>query len=208
MDIQEIFEKVQAHQSTILGKENFRLYGILVPLVRINGEIHLIFEVRSLQLKRQPGEICFPGGGVEKTDQSPKEAAIRETSEELGIDKRLITNVHPLNYFVQSMEGRIIYPYVGLIETIDAIQPNPDEVKEIFTVPLQFFKQNEPEEHGLSFQIQHNEDFPYHLIPGGKNYSWRTREITEYFYFYKDYVIWGLTANILRHFLSVILDNE
>lgn len=208
MDLKQIFTRIQNHHSAMLGKEHYRAFGILVPLIQIDGQIHLLFEVRSLQLKRQPGEICFPGGGVEKYDPTPQDTAIRETAEELGIEKDSISCVYPLDFFVQSMDGRIIYPYVGFIDNIEKIKPNPDEVKEIFTVPIEYLRDMKPEEHRLTFQVQLGEDFPYHLIPGGKNYSWKTREIVEYFYFYKDYVIWGLTANILRHFLSIVYEQD
>ena len=206
MDLELILKKVKRNSVAILGMEQFRHYAILIPMIYIDGKIHLLFEVRSLQLKKQPGEVCFPGGGVEKNDQTTRETAIRETSEELGIDQNRIHHVHPLDYIVQSMQGRIIYPYVGFIERFEEVKPNPEEVKEIFTIPIDYFKDYEPEEHKLSFQIQHSTDFPYHLIPGGENYSWNKREITEYFYFYKNYVIWGLTANILRNFLSIIYE--
>lgn len=202
MNLEQILSTIKNYNPTILGK-NFRTYSILIPLIMKNDKIHVLFEVRSMKLRRQPGEICFPGGRVEKSDASPKEAAIRETSEELGIKKEEVNHVYPIDYFVHSMEERIIYPFVGMINP-EKIEPNPNEVKEIFTVPLDFLKEQEPEKHPLQFQIAENPNFPFHLIPGGKNYPFQTHAITEYFYFYEDYVIWGLTAKILHHFLSII----
>lgn len=206
MDINEVFSKISKHKPTILG-ENIRVYSILIPLLKKNDEIHVLFEVRSMELRSQPGEICFPGGKMEESDQSPMETSIRETTEELGIERKAITRVHPLDYFVQSMEGRIIYPFVGWIDA-ENFKPNPDEVKEIFTVPLSYLLNVEPEKYPLQFQIEENKQFPYHLIPGGKNYQFRSRKIMEYFYFYEDYIIWGLTAKILNHFISVITKDE
>jgi coenzyme A diphosphatase NUDT7 len=55
-------------------------FAVLVPLIEIDGELNLIYEVRSNSIA-QPGEISFPGGRIED-DESPMEAAIRETSEE------------------------------------------------------------------------------------------------------------------------------
>ncbi|MCU9595069.1 CoA pyrophosphatase [Caldibacillus thermolactis] len=207
MDLTHIFSKMENRRAKVLGKEHFQTYGILVPLLIKNNEIHILFEVRSEELRSQPGEICFPGGRFEKNDQTVKETAIRETAEELRINQKHITQVYPLDYLIQSMERRMIFPFVGLIHT-DKISPNPAEVKEIFTVPLEYFRQMEPEIYPLKFQIAQNEQFPFHLIPGGKNYPFRTRAIKEYFYMYENYCIWGLTAKILNHFLSIVFDKN
>lgn len=72
-----------------LEKEKIRRAAVLVPLIQKGGEYHVVFEVRAGSLKTQPGEICFPGGAVER-DETPKQAAIREAMEELLISRRQI----------------------------------------------------------------------------------------------------------------------
>ena len=72
----------------------------MLPLIEINNETHVLFEVRSLNLRRQPGEICFPGGKIEQDDVDQRQCAIRETSEELGIHESDIENVIPLDYML------------------------------------------------------------------------------------------------------------
>ena len=64
--------------------------AVAVPLLEIDGEDHVLFTVRSQTLRRQPGEISFPGGHCESTDKTGAAAAIRECSEELGIDTEQI----------------------------------------------------------------------------------------------------------------------
>lgn len=204
MGIEELLSKLNGRTPKILGSERFRTYGILIPLIIKENRIYVVFEVRSMELRSQPGEICFPGGRLEKNDQSPMDAAIRETVEELGIQFENIENVQPLDYMIQSIEGRFVYPFVGMIHADSVMDPNPSEVKEIFMVPLDYLLKSEPESYSIHFKVMPEEKFPLHLIPGGKNYAWKTREIKEYFYYYNDYVIWGLTANILRHFLSLL----
>ena len=159
-----------------------------------------------MNLKSQPGEVCFPGGRIDETDKGPKEAAIRETVEELGIDKHLIFDVHPIDYFIQSYANRVIYPFVGIIDDKAQIDFNRAEVEEVFSVPLQYFFDVKPKVHQLSFEpvAKENDDFPYHLIPGGRNYPWKMMNIKEYFYEYENYVIWGLTAKIVRHFIEIL----
>ena len=81
---------------------------------------------------------------------------------------------------------------------------NKDEVEEVFTVPLSYLMNAKPEKYRVDFEVRPESDFPYELIQGGKDYDWRPRKLDEYFYFYEDRVIWGLTAKILTHFLSLI----
>ena len=40
-------------------------YSVLVPLVEREGGLSLLYEVRAGSLRRQPGEVCFPGGRLE-----------------------------------------------------------------------------------------------------------------------------------------------
>ncbi|HCS11709.1 MAG TPA: CoA pyrophosphatase, partial [Clostridiales bacterium] len=71
-------------------------FAVLVPMIEIDGELNFIYEVRSNSIT-QPGEISFPGGRIEE-GESPKEAAIRETSEELLLNKANIEIIAELNY--------------------------------------------------------------------------------------------------------------
>jgi peroxisomal coenzyme A diphosphatase NUDT7 len=198
-----VISKLKSHIPTFLGSENFAKFAVLLPLVYKDGEIHILFEVRSLKLRRQPGEICFPGGRVDKEDKDEKAAAIRETIEELRIKKEDITNVFPLN-FLFSPFGMIVYPFAGFIHNPEQVIPNPAEVEEVFTVPISFFINNQPKIFKVDFKAEPEENFPYDLIIGGENYNWRTRHLEEYFYLYEGRVIWGLTARILAHFIEVI----
>ena len=203
MELESIVSILQTHTPKILGSEKFSKYAVMVPLIKKEDGIHVLLEVRSLELRRQPGEICFPGGRIDAQDIDEKDAAIRETVEELGINKEQILNIHPLDYMISPF-GMIIYPFVGYIINPNRIVPNPSEVGEIFTVPLSFFIHNEPEIYNIEFRAEPEVNFPFDLIVGGENYNWRTRGIEEYFYRYQGKVIWGLTAKILSHFIEVI----
>jgi peroxisomal coenzyme A diphosphatase NUDT7 len=203
MDIKSILHYVKSHTPSILGHERFSNYAVLLPLIEKNNEVHILFEIRSKKMRRQPGEICFPGGRIDEQDTSSKDAAIRETTEELNIKSEQIIDVYPLNYLV-SPYGMIVYPYVGKILEHESISPNHTEVEQYFTVPLSFFLKTKPSLHLVHARLEPEDGFPLHLIPGGKNYNWRARQIEEMFYQYEDKVIWGLTARILHHFLELI----
>lgn len=203
MDSKGILKKIQNRVPDVLGNKNFSKYSVLLPLIEKDGELHVLFEVRSHHLRSQPGEICFPGGRIDATDKSEEETAIRETIEEIGIMEEEISEVFPLDYIVSPF-GMIVYSFLGIIDSSVEFKPNPAEVDHVFTVPLSFFRDNEPKIYRMNFEIQPEENFPFDLISGGENYNWRTRDMDEYFYIYNDKVIWGLTARILNHFIEIL----
>ncbi|MEC1696943.1 NUDIX hydrolase [Schinkia azotoformans] len=203
-DLMARIQKVTNNRPHVLGHKHFQSYSVLLPLIKINDDIHIIFEKRAEHLRRQPGEICFPGGRIEKGQEDSQTAALREATEELRITEEDINLVGPLDFFVSSSDS-IIYPFVGWIEKEFAeISPNPDEVSEIFTVPVSFLLNTEPKIYQIHYKIEPEDNFPYHLIPDGKDYNWRPRNMKEYFYCYEDKVIWGMTARMLNEFLENI----
>lgn len=203
MEPEKILEKVKGRVPEVLGNRDFSKYAILLPLIEKEDGVHILFEVRSFEMRRQPGEICFPGGRIDRGDEDEEETALRETMEELGIQKEAISNVFPLDYIVSPF-GMIVYSFAGFIDPETDFAPNPPEVDSVFTVPLKFFLENEPRVYRIDFDIQPEESFPYDLIAGGENYNWRARQVDEFFYLYEDRVIWGLTAKILMHFMELI----
>jgi len=99
---------------------------------------------------------------------------------------------------------QIIHPFVGLLKEPQNIKPNPEEVEEIFTVQLELLLKLSPEYHEITIQAHPPDDFPFHKIPHGRNYRWRKARWPELFYEFEGRVIWGLTARILHHFLTII----
>lgn len=181
-------------------------YAVLIPLVQANGQWKVIFELRSMNLNTQPGEISFPGGQVEE-GESHKEAAIRETIEELRIEEKCIEVLGELDYLI-SHSNISIHCFVGIISDVNLgnILPNPDEVDHIFTVPLEYFIENEPKEYSLDLETKYNSEFPYNLIPNGKDYKFRNIVNRIYFYEYEDYIIWGYTAKMMKNFIDIVRD--
>lgn len=173
-----------------------------VMLLLNEGEkTELIFEVRSFNLRTQPGDICFPGGKVEQ-DESPKDAAIRETMEELNLNREEIEYIGSMDYIVTPYNF-IMYPFIAKIKNAE-IRPNSDEVDHIFKVPLEFFMENSPKVHEISITSKPGDEFPYYLIRNGRDYKFRTGKTIQYFYEYDGYVIWGFTALIIKHFVDII----
>lgn len=70
MKNEDITKKLTLHNPEILGSGNFSKYAVLLPLLEKEDGIHVLFEERSHKLRRQPGDICFPGGRIDKQDSN------------------------------------------------------------------------------------------------------------------------------------------
>ncbi|TMN21300.1 NUDIX hydrolase [Lentibacillus cibarius] len=207
MDTSAIIAKLKDHKPSILGREQYREFGVLIPLIETEqGQPHILFEVRSMNMRSQPGDVCFPGGKMDSCDLDECQCAIRETSEELGLEQTAIQDVFPLDYLIS--ETRIVYPFAGIIKQPEQITPNQSEVERVFTVPLSFFLETKPARYKVAYQPMPEKDFPFELIQGGKNYNWNARSREELFYQYNGNVIWGLTALIMSHFVRLIQAND
>ncbi|ALC86469.1 nucleoside diphosphate hydrolase [Bacillus sp. FJAT-22090] len=189
-------------QPLFIGEETAMRFAVLIPLVQINDEWHVLFEVRSMTMRSQPGDISFPGGRIDPTDASPSDAAIRETHEELGVDPASIHVLGQLSVYVPT-SSFIVYPFVATIDQQE-YSLNKQEVEETFTIPVKWLLNHEPYVHYVPVQPMPPTDFPYDKIANGNQYQWRARKIEEWFYDYEHYTIWGLTARILKHFIETI----
>ena len=69
MEPEKILEKVKGRVPEVLGNRDFSKYAILLPLIEKEDGVHILFEVRSFEMRRQPGEICFPGGRIDHGDE-------------------------------------------------------------------------------------------------------------------------------------------
>lgn len=205
MDIDRIVDRVLARQAGPIDVE--REYAVLLPLIDIRGSWHIVYELRARHMTVQPREISFPGGAVEP-GESFSQAALRETVEELNIPYGKIDLIGELNYLVASGAGLRINCFLGILRDlkIEDLRPNPDEVDHVFTVPLDFFLENEPDVYTVKFERNMAPDFPYNLIPNGRDYDWREGKDSIHFYFYRNYIIWGFTAKMTRNFIEIIRD--
>ena len=179
----------------IITESDQKHYSVAIPFV---DEENLLFQVRSDKLSRQPGDICFPGGAVED-GESPKQAAVRELTEELEITANQIS-IHEESFLLVNAPAIIhcfpchIIGYGGSF--------NLDEVTEVFYVPIKYFENTFPKLYEVEWKPEFPEDFPFDKIYGGKDYGWRKRKSKIRFYEYQGHVIWGMTARILEAFVA------
>lgn len=202
----KIRQHFQERKAEIMDHRTFHHFALLVPLIKKDGEYHIIFEVRAHNI-RQPGEICFPGGKVDATDASHEAAALREFTEELGVPINKVEIIGPLDYMITPFK-LMLFPFLGIVDEDAIIVKNDEEVREVLYVPVSKLSLMKPKEHYIYLKVEPEGGFPYHLIPNGEDYNWRTGSVTELFYEYNGHVIWGLTARILAHVMEEISKGE
>lgn len=181
-----------------------RAYAVLVPLVEQNGELCLLYEVRARTLRRQPGEVCFPGGLMEK-GESPEDCALRETWEELAIPPERVRLLGRLD-FIAHRANFLMQPVLGVVDSsaLDRMAPSPAEVEEVFFVPLSHLLRTPPIEYTYELVPTPAENFPYEIIGIPKNYRWQNGRENVPVYPWEGRAIWGLTGRITRNLISLL----
>jgi len=173
-------EALAAHEPERVVIDDAREAAVLIPVV---GEPapSLIFTVRTETLSSHKGQISFPGGSIDPTDESPRAAALREANEELGLDPATIQIVGELDTTPTYVSGYVITPFVGLLASRPELSPNPAEVADVLEVPIADLSDAIRAEPGFTHQ---GRTFPTE--------AW----------VWQDHVIWGVTARLLRMFLG------
>ena len=181
-----------------------RAYAVLVPLVEHRGELHLLYEVRARTMRRQPGEVCFPGGRMEE-GETAEECALRETWEELGIPSEQIRLLGRLD-FIAHRASFLMQPVLGVVDSgalTPHLRPNPAEVEEYFLVPLSHLLETEPVEYTYELIPAPAENFPYELIGIPRDYRWQHGCENVPVYPWQGRAIWGLTGRITRNLVRI-----
>lgn len=159
--------------------------AVLVPLVDRPDGLTALFTQRTDHLLHHAGQISFPGGHMDPGDASAEETALRETEEEIGLHRRHVEIAGRLNEYI-TRTGFSVTPVVGLVHPPFDLNLDPDEVADVFEVPLAFLL--DPANHQ-----RHSREFE------GRN---------RHFYAmpYEDYFIWGATAGMLINLYEVLRD--
>lgn len=206
IDLKTLEDKFKNYNSP--GEFGFKHFAVLVPVLEPKKEgddLELIYEVRASKLKRQPGEVCFPGGLIED-GETPLECALRENEEEVGIPG---SNVRVLAHMasVFSTSGSQIHPFLGIIKREDfaKIKINDDEVAEVFTVKVSKLAKADVVVYENKLIQDPDPQFPYEEVTGGRHsYSWRHGKSPVPVIKVDDRIIWGLTGRITMEFIREV----
>lgn len=164
-------------QRAIAEVRPIRPAAVLVPIVQ-RAEPMVLLTQRTAHLPDHAGQISFPGGKIDATDESPLAAAVREAEEEIGLDRRFIHPIGYLDLYMTTLGYRIV-PTLARLEPNFELSLNPSEVDDAFEVPLAFLM--EPANHQRHSRDWQGMTRSYYAIPFGQRY------------------IWGVTAGILRN---------
>lgn len=193
-----MFEKLSGRKPELIDFDLLNRYAVVAPY--LPDEDAFLFEVRSEKLRNQPGEISFPGGKIE-AGESPEQAAIRETTEELLMTSDNIHIIAPLDIYLAPYH-RMVYPYLGELKNYSGTFQT-DEVTEVFTVPFSFFLETPPKIYTNEITMKPRDaDFPYDLL-GTDHYPWGKSAYPIYFYVYKNRTIWGMTARFINNIVNL-----
>lgn len=180
-----------------------RSYAVLVPLVEREGELCLLYEVRANTLRRQPGEVCFPGGRMEP-GETPEECALRETREELAISPGRVRLLGRLDY-IAHRANFLMQPVLGVVDSgaLENMRPSPAEVDEVFFVPVSYLVEHPPMEYIRRMVPAPGDDFPYEVVGIPRDYKWQEGSDNVPVYPWKGRAIWGLTGRITRNLIQI-----
>lgn len=111
--------------------------AVLVGLVPRASGIQVLLTRRTDGLRHHAGQVAFPGGRIELGDADARMAAIRETSEEIGVPA---SDLAPLGWLdpLATVTGFAVLPLVATVVPDYQPHPQPGEVAEVFEVPLEF----------------------------------------------------------------------
>jgi len=157
--------------------EGYRDAAVLMPVIARHPDVTMLLTQRTPHLSSHAGQIAFPGGKIDATDEGPAAAAIREANEEIGLDPAKVATIGYLAPYLTRTGYRII-PVLGRVEPDHRLVLNAHEVDDVFEVPLAFL-----------------------MSPA--NHFRKTRELLGaprfvYEMPFEGRYIWGITAGIIR----------
>lgn len=163
--------------------------AVLVPIVQHRAQPTVLLTRRTAHLKRHSGQVAFPGGRRDEHDVSAIATALREAHEEVGLDASLVEIIGTMPEYVTGTGFRVT-PVIGLLEPGFDLTPDPNEVADVFEVPLEFLMN--PQHHQRRRILSDEGERVFFAMP------WRCpRTDVEYF-------IWGATAAMLRNLYRML----
>ncbi|HET6792820.1 MAG TPA: CoA pyrophosphatase [Acidimicrobiales bacterium] len=163
--------------------EGGRPAAVLVPLFEEDGDTRVVLTRRSSNLRSHTGEVAFPGGRLEPSE-APLAGALREASEEVGLDPAVCDVLGELTPLSTMSSSAAITPVVAALPGRPHLRPNPHEVERIFDVALSEL---------VGEGVFREERWP-----------WPDGDRPVYFFELEGDTVWGATARILHQLLDVV----
>ena len=157
--------------------------AVLLPIVDRPGGLSVLLTLRAADLRAHSGQVAFPGGKID-ADEAPRDAALREAYEEIGLEDKFVEPLGWLDPYLTGTGFRVA-PLVALVEPSFALKVNKLEVDEVFETPFAFLM--DAANHRLEEREWQGRRRKYYAMPHEGRY------------------IWGATAGILRNLYEKLL---
>ena len=167
----------------LFSNKPLRPAAVLIPIYKKDCEYHVLLTKRTEELEYHKGQICFPGGSHHDKDGSLKDTALREAYEEVGIQPEDVEILGELDSMGTLTSNFLITPFVGAIPYPYEFTVSRHEIDELVEVPLS----------ALADDSNYWEEIRSAEGVTGKASFFR----------YKDKVIWGATARILKQLVDL-----
>ncbi|MCJ2098177.1 CoA pyrophosphatase [Methylobacterium sp. E-046] len=164
--------------SAVIPPPPHRRAAVLAPVILRAGGPSLVLTERAANLRDHSGQVALPGGKIDPADPGPADAALREAHEEIGLPPASVRFLGYLDPYL-SGTGFLVTPVIGLVAPDATFRPNPNEVADVFEVPLAVLMDRER----------------YRL----RSRAWQGRTRWFYALTFGDRLIWGVTAGILNN---------
>jgi 8-oxo-dGTP pyrophosphatase MutT (NUDIX family) len=190
-DFVRIFQEVKTVDGTFASEPDpkFLEAAVLILLVREGERWSLLFTRRTDTVRDHKGQVSFPGGAREKSDISPRETALRETFEEIGIQPSDVTLFGQMRS-LKSISSYIITPCVGTLSWPYPIMMAVDEVSRVFCIPLEW--------------LENPENWEYEWIDGLPDGV--RRQVLRY-HAYDGEDLWGISAYFAQQLIQLLKEH-
>jgi len=163
--------------------ESYKPAAVLVPLVKRSSGVTVLLTQRTEDMPSHAGQVAFPGGRRHPEDIDAIATALRETEEEVGIERRFVDVIGTVDRY-RTGTGYEITPVVGVVEPGFVTRADPREVADVFEVPLDHFL--DEKNHRVDSRDYNGRQRRYYAMPYGERY------------------IWGATAGMLKNLHYVL----
>jgi 8-oxo-dGTP pyrophosphatase MutT (NUDIX family) len=176
--------------------------ALIIPIVEIDGTACVVLTKRPETMRNHAGDWVFPGGRIDPgVDADAAAAALRELEEELGVPASQAKILGELDSRGPTLVGHIISVFVGVIESVANLSPDPREVSEVAVIALRDLA--DPTIHYVSNKV------PYGYETNPDDSEPRRLPVEMHFFTFGDgQIVWGTQGEILWDLLACMLGDR